>query len=265
MSPVTWGLHHRLLVLGAVVVVFVVGVAAVWLFVLRPSATPISLSTALREFQDQAHGRVNGGSGGLPAPGVYRYATTGSESINLPGDDRSFPSNTEMVVTGTRCETVAWDALIQHVERMLECPGPGGGVSATTWTETIDLGGLGQTSVTTCPKTMYLLPPHLVAGKRWSGTCREGSTRVRQVGQIVGEAGIRVGGAFVPAVHVRYLAWVHGSQSGTTTEDLWIAVPSGVIAKETEGVNVNQKVGPLGSVHYTEHMTASLRSLRPLV
>ncbi len=265
MSPVTWCLQHRLVVLSVMVVIVAVGGAAVWFFVLRTQATPVSLSSALSEFEGQSHGHVKVGAGGLPAPGVYQYATTGSEALSVPGGDRSFPSHTEMVVTGTHCATVSWDALVQHVERMLECPGPSGGVSATTWTTTVDFGALSQTSVTACSKTMYLLPPHFVVGERWSGSCKEGSTPVRQVGKIVGEARIKVGAREVPTVHVRYVAWVHGNQSGMTTEDLWIAVPSGVIAKETEVVTINQAVGPVGSVHYTEHMTASLRSLRPLV
>ncbi len=265
MSPVTWCLQHRFVALFVVVAVVVAGAAAVWFFVLRAQATPVSLSTALQEFENESHGNAKDGAGGLPAPGVYQYSTTGGETLDIPGGDRNFPPRTEMVVTGTHCVTVSWDALVQHIERMLECPGPSGGVSATTWTVTDDFGALGQTSVIACPKTMYLLPPHFVAGERWSGSCREGSTAVRQVGEIVGEEGIRVGSRIVPTVHVRYLDWVHGNQSGTTTEDLWIAVPSGVIAKETEGATINQSAGPVGSVRYTEHMTASLRSLKPLV
>ena len=45
--------------------------------------------------------------------------------------------------------------------------------------------------------------------------------------------------------------------------EYWVLMPEGMILRQRESVDMDQPAGPLGSVHYAEHLQMTLESLTP--
>jgi hypothetical protein len=265
MPALTWAIHHRLLALGMGVTLLVAAIAAgVWVFVLRSPATPVDLSQALRLYRQ---GQYPGGAGNdsqLPPAGVYRYRTSGGEQLSIGNINRTFPAATEMIVTDAKCSTMKWEPFEQHVEGLVECPLNDGSRSITSAPSYEEIAGTQTTDVIDCPAGTYLVPPDPTTGERWHTRCHSTGESVVFSGQVIGSSSVAVGGRRVPALHTRLTLTFSGSQSGTNPNDYWISVQSGLILRQRETVDVDQKAGPLGSVRYTEEMTITLSSLKPI-
>jgi hypothetical protein len=90
---------------GAVIVVAVA--AGAWLLATRENTTPASIEDALARYRAQAE------EAKTPVPpGVYVYATTGSESISARRQEARVPQRSTVTVTGGGCGmTLRWDVL----------------------------------------------------------------------------------------------------------------------------------------------------------
>jgi hypothetical protein len=261
MAPLAWVAHHRLLGIGLVLTTTVaVVVAGWWFFVLRSPATPFGVRQAVALYRQRQHG--TGGDPLLPAAGVYRYRTTGTEALSI-GVSRTFPSTTAMVVTVGVCADLVWEPFVQHVEGMTECPTADGGlrISGTSTVEAV--AGVRTTSVVRCPGDAYLVPPDLGPGGRWSAACRSPGEEVALSGRYVGVTSVPVGGRPVPVVHVRVDVTYAGAVSGDSPTDYWVTWPGGVVVRQQETAELSQRSGPLGSVRYTERASLELDSLVP--
>ncbi len=260
---VAWRARHRLWSAAAGVTVVVAGGAvAAYVLVFLPSSTPVGVGQALRLYAQAGGGTNRPREPGLPAPGVYSYRTTGHEGLDIPGQSRTFPALTTMIVTDGRCDTVTWEPITEHVERFTECPAPGGGVSFTSSSSTEMIAGITTSAVIRCPPTTYLLPA--TGGPRtWHATCRSRGLTIAARGQDLGAARVDVGGRLVRAEHIRLVFGFSGAESGTNPSDYWLAPSTGTLLKEVETVNLGQGAGPLGKVHYDEAMSTTLTSLRP--
>ena len=265
MPALTWAIHHRLLALGMGVTVLIAAVAAgIWFFVLRSPATQVDLSQALRLYRQGQHPGVGGSDSQLPPAGVYRYRTSGGEQLSVGSISRTFPVATDMIVTDARCTTMKWEPLEQHVEGLVECPLHDGSFSITSAPSYEEIAGTRTTSVMHCPPGTYLVPPDPAAGERWETTCHMTGQRVVVSGQIIGSSSVAVGRRTVPALHTRLTLTFSGSQSGTNPNDYWISMHDGLILRQRETVDLEQRDGPFGSVRYTEQMTIALDSLTPV-
>ena len=264
MPALTWAVHHRLLALGMGFTVLIIAIAAgVWFFLFRSPATQVDLSQALRLYRQGQHSWLAGRDAQLPAPGVYRYRTSGGEQLSVGNIDRTFPATTEMIVTDSKCSTVTWEPLEQHVEGLVECRLKDGALSIASAPSYEEIAGIQTTSVVDCPARTYLVPPDPTRGDRWHATCHSGDQRVVFSGQIIGSSSVEVAGRRVPALHTRLTLSYSGAQSGTNPNDYWISVQSGLILRQRETVDMEQRTGPLGSVHYTEQMSIALSSSMP--
>jgi hypothetical protein len=264
MPALTWVTHHRLWALGMGFTILIATIAAgVWFFVLRSPATQVDLSQALRLYRQGQHSGVAASGSQLPPPGVYRYRTSGGEKLSIGNISRTFPTATDMIVTDTRCSTMKWEPFEQHVEGLVECPLKDGALSITSAPSYEEIAGTQTTSVIYCPAGTYLVPPDPTTGERWHTTCHSTGQTVVFSGQVIGSSSVAVGGRRVPALHTRLTLTFSGSQSGTNPNDYWISVQNGLILRQRETVDVEQKAGPLGSVRYTEEMTIALSSLTP--
>jgi hypothetical protein len=264
MPALTWFSHHRLLALGMGVAVLVVAVAAgVWFFILRSPTTPIDLRQALRLYrQGQGTEAVDTGTG-LTPPGVYRYRTSGAEHLSAGDITRPFPTSTTMIVTDARCTTIRWEPFEQHVEGLVTCPAPDGGLSITSIPAYEEIAGTQTTTVVDCPAGTFLLPPNRVVGERWQTTCHDTGQTVHVAGQVEGTGLVDVGGTGVPAVHTRLTLSYSGSESGSNPNDYWLSASDGLILRQDETVEMSQPAGPLGSVRYDERMAVELTSIDP--
>jgi hypothetical protein len=260
----TWIANHRFWVLGMGVAVLVVAVAAgVWVIFLRSPGTQLDLRQALRLYRQEERAGDPPGNVHLPPPGVYRYQTSGNETLSIAGISRTFPNTSNAIVTDASCATVKWEPFVQHVEGQVECPAAHGALILVSLPSSEQIAGITTNMVITCPPGTYLVPPDATVGEDWSTTCH-GSGQVDALkGTVVGFSSVKVGGKSVPSVHTRLAMSISGSESGTSPTDYWVSSTNGMILRERESVNVFQSAGPLGSVHYTEQMAISLQSLTP--
>jgi hypothetical protein len=237
--------------------------AGLWYFVLRTPSTQVDLNQALRQYQDAQKGQ-KGSRAGQPPSGVYRYATSGSEHLSFAGISRTFPPMSNMIVTnGTHCTTMQWEPLEQHIEGLVTCPIAGGGSVVHTASSYENIAGSATTSVIHCPSGAYFIPPDPMIGYRWHATCHSTGVTVGYVGQIVGDTIVDVGTHKIPALHVRIDFNFSGSEDGANPNDYWVSLRNGLVVRQEETVDIAQKAGPLGSVHYTEVMAIDLKSPSP--
>jgi hypothetical protein len=264
MPALTWATHHRFLALGMGFAVILVAVAAgVWFFLLRSPGTQLDLRQALRLYKDQQP-KSGGANAQLPPPGVYRYRTSGGESLSIGGISRSFPPATDMIVTDSSCATMKWEPLEQHIEGMVACPTANRALSIASAPSYEEIAGIKTTTDIRCPSGTYLVPPHPTVGERWKTTCHSPGQNTVFAGSVIGFTSVKVGGQNVPALHTRLTLSFSGSQSGTNPNDYWVSLKDGIILRQRETVAVSQAAGPLGSVHYGEQMAIALTSLTPL-
>jgi len=258
-----WVQQHRLLsvlILAFVIVSSAGGTA--YALVFRTVSSPVGLREALRMYRrEQAEKVLQTLRNRLPSPGVYSYRTSGGESLNLPGMDRSFPPTTSMIVTGGNCATVSWVPLTQHTETTTECSGSDGGFAVPRLVTQESIAGTNTTSIVDCPATAYLLPPKATAGQRWAATCtmRSPAEKVALAGEALGASTMSIAGHSVAVEHTRFTLTFDGSQAGTNPTDFWIVPSSGLIVQEKEAVAATS-----GGVSYTENMLSTLTGLSPL-
>ena len=262
MPVLVWANHHRLLV-GAVglTVTLLALVAVGWVLWHQSSTTPVTVGQAKRSFRSQQ--RPGRRLPGLPAPGVYRYRTTGGERLSVGSVHREFPSMTDVVVVDGKCASLDWVPLEEHTEELTECRTPGGTTTPSS-TSTERITALSTSEPITCGPGAYLLPSDPVAGSTWSASCTSGNTRIALTGSVIGVATVNVSGKSLAAEHVRVELDFTGDEHGTNPCDYWIAPDDGMVLREVERVDLSESVGPLGTVHYTEQMSISLASTTPL-
>lgn len=260
-----WAVHHRLWAAGIGVVALIVVVAgALWFLVVRSPATPLNLRQALRLYRRDGGSSLAAAGPYLPPPGVYVYRTTGAEQLSPVGANRSFPGDTEVIVTDATCATVTWEPLVQHVEGLVECPGASGSLRIASARSYEQIAGTRATSIVRCPSSAYLIPPNPSTGLRWQAACHSGTQHIEESGTVVGLATVAVGRRVLPALHIRIAFDYSGAQQGTNPTDYWISPDSGLILRQLESVDVVQRSGPLGSVRYTERMAITLEAVSPV-
>jgi hypothetical protein len=236
-----------------------------WAVLFRTVTSPVSLGQAMRLYRRE-RSEVADTPVTVPvmAPGVFSYATTGSEGLNLMGMSRSFPARTDMVVTsgsGGTCSTVEWVPIEQHTESTSLCHSGHDSLAISELVSHEAIAGATTTTVITCPATTYVVPPVARTGVRWSSTCHEvnPSESVTAAGQVLGIAPMVVGGERLSTLHVRLSFGFAGADQGTSPVDFWISTGRGLIVREQETAHITQS-----GVHYTEQMDSRLTTLRSL-
>jgi hypothetical protein len=146
---------------------------------------------------------------------------------------------------------------------LVVCARANGALGITSALSYEQIAGTATTSVIDCPAGTYFVPPHAVVGQKWHTTCHSPGETVVFSGQVLGSSSIEVGGSQVPALHTSLSLTFSGSQSGTNPNSYWISRQNGLILRQQETVDVSQKAGPLGQVHYTEQMAIALDSVAP--
>jgi hypothetical protein len=257
-----WVQQHRLLSV-MVLALFMVSCAGgtAWALVFRTVSSPVGLRDALRMYRrEQTSKVVTTLLNRMPTPGVYTYRTSGSESLNLVGMSRSFPSSTSMIVADGRCATVSWVPITQHTEATTVCNAPNGALTVPKLVTDESIAGSTTTSTIECPASTYLVPPAPSPGQRWAATCALASPaeKVELAGRALGQSTMAVGGHTVSVMHTRLMLTFTGTEHGTNPTDFWIVPRSGLIVREQETVGVTQ-----GGVHYTENMETTLTRLDP--
>jgi hypothetical protein len=249
-------------VLALAIVILGTAGGASWALVFRTVSSPINLRAALRLYRrhDGDVSLTNATRSGLPDPGVYSYASSGSEGLSILGVHRAFPAQTTMIVTDGSCASVTWDPLEQHTEGTTVCSAPHGAYVIPQTVSHESIGGSTSTTTMNCAATLYLLPPDVQTGQRWHTTCQlEGpSEAVTVEGVALGPAALTVGGRHVTTQRVRLTVNLAGTATGTNPTEYWLDPANGLIVRELETVNVVQD-----GVRFTQSSDSRLTHLMP--
>ncbi len=228
MRPVT---RPRRFLVVALAVALAAGllVAVLWWRAGRDSP-PFSEPEALGAFRAQEGTAVPHGG---PSPGVYTYASSGSEGggVGPFSLSRRLPGTARLVVTTT---DGGWDAELyysrDHVEGATYVEGPDG-IRITTRRTKVEFAGVGQDDRRAQQPPPLFLPPRPKVGDAWTERYRTGDLNVVNSGRIVREQTVQVAGTPVRTLVVVTHSTTDGPHPGTRDEMMWWAPSLGIPAR----------------------------------
>jgi len=234
-----------------------VGLLGAWWFLLRDVSTPASVSDAVAAYRDEGPG----GASSIP-PGVYVYATTGSEQTDaLRGTTHEYPATSTITVTGAPCGVrLRWDVLEGRSTTWTACVGAGDWIERSR-DERHRFYGVTEKTTYTCRNTPFR-PAGDPPGTTFTVSCTTGEAREGGPGVVVGRETLDIGGTSVPAVHIRTTTSFSGGTTGSATYDFWLARPTGLPVRITM-VSQTTNGSIIGDVHYQERVSLQLTSLEP--
>jgi len=233
----------------------VAAAAGAWLLATRENTTPASIDDALARYRAQAEAADTP----IP-PGVYVYATTGSESISaLGGRKHAYPQRSTITVTGGGCGmTLRWDVL-EHRSNVYEICDDGRRLGA--WTETHRFVGQDDVTKWRCEAAAWL-PGSADPGASSRVSCTSSDSAQSGTTTVVGEEQLRVGTADVDVVHLRIDTLESGGARGPTVEQRWLERDTGLPVRVDYRVSTRNP-SPIGDVRFDERYTLRLVSLAP--
>lgn len=204
--------------------------------------------------------------GGRPMPdeGVYVYATSGGEEVDVLGGSRhDYPEETTIIVRHDGCGLVErWDAMEERWSERETCPSPDGLLLART-TSYHEFFRQGDERTLRCDPGTFARPDTEEPGTTWTGACRSENTTAEITGRIVGAEMLEVAGRPVRTLHVRVDVRVSGSQSGESHNDTWGDFETGLVVRERSTTDTRGREPVVGEVRYREAYELNLTSLQP--
>lgn len=197
----------------------------------------------------------------MPEPGVYLYATTGTDSIDvLGGVHHDYPETTTITVTATDCGALQrWDVVAERWEEWQRCVAGSGVVEPgrVNYDEFFDVGEKHTYVCEGDPR-----PLDAAAGTTWTRTCRKGDHQDSYTGTVIGVEPVSIGGSEVQALHVR-VEIDNGRASDHQSTDAWYQLGTDLLlVRSTSNHTTNDTT--YGLVHYDEKYELRLTSLEPL-
>jgi len=255
--------------LGAVVVVGAGTFVLLRLVLYRDTTTTVAPDDVLARYRATSTVAVASNAAAspltLPEPGIYRYATTGSEHVDaLGGTTHTYPAGTTITVTPSGCGVeIRWDVLQERWSSRQLCLGDGGMVSGA-YTDFHRFYGQDDRSDWTCAPPYVLLPASPTAGQSWSGACIGADHTQETIRMsVVGLEDVAVAGRTVPAVHVQRVEDDTAEDGAAhTTTDQWLDRRSGLLLREV-ATSTSTTSTFLGDVHHREQYELTITSLDP--
>lgn len=252
---------------GALVVV-AVGIWILFDLVYDDTTTPVDASAVIESFRESfAEAGVGPLDAALPAPGVYTYATSGSEAVDaLGGTTHDYPATSTVTVRPAGCGvSVRWDAIEERWEEYLLCDDDGALV-LTRYATFHRFFGQDDRRDYRCPEPVVVVPVDPRPGDTWATTCEEGSFDEVNTVTVVGFEQVDVGGDAVEAVRVEIDMTVdspNGDPEGGSVTELWFSLEDRTILRWTETTETvaGSFVGP---VTLTEDFELVLSDLDPV-
>ena len=228
---------------------------------MAPTAAPSTAATSAGSASSAPTSAATTSATASAPPGVlgtFSYATTGSEGTNIPGTHRNFPKTTKITNKLQGCGVAStWKPIPEHVQKQVLCPA-GDGIKVKSQQTTIMFFGVTSGENFKCSGPSYVYRKSVAAGDTWKFKCKSADATAVQTSTAVGFETIDVGGTAVKTLHVHVDTTLRGNDSGTSTQDYWIAVKKPVLVKEVGEVTATQQ-----SVHYSSTYSLALKSLSP--
>lgn len=201
----------------------------------------------------------------LPEPGVYRYATTGTESVDiLGGATHDYPPQTLLTVTLDGCGVrLRWDLLAERRDEWRLCVTADGVELQTTGSHYHEFYSNGRLEALVCSHKVLLVPTDDSLPPEQSVTCLLDGAPWNPTWTAVGHETLTVDGSSVETLHLRMVVNDGDAHFERTTMDWWLA-PTGLPVRMTTQKESNTDSGVIGDVYYTETYTADLASFDPL-
>lgn len=202
-----------------------------------------------------------------PAEGIYRYVTSGRESIDaLGGTTHEYPAETLLTVVDRGCGALLrWDVLVERFDEWSLCATPDGiELQATGMAFFHQFFGIANRDPAECDRAVLLVPADGLPREPEAMTCECADRPWPAVWTVVGVESLTVEGSPVVVTHVRMtLDWVDGKLFEHTVNDWWLDA-SGLPVRMVSKKESTNDSGVIGAVLYKEEYTADLVSLTPL-
>jgi hypothetical protein len=201
----------------------------------------------------------------LVAPGVYRYRTTGEESIDvLGGATHRYPDETTITVVPDGCGVLLrWDALVERHDEWRLCATPSGIERQPVGLQYHEFFGRGEREDLVCDRPVLLVPA------TWTSppppavqSCTLGEDPWLPTWQAVTRTERRVAGEAVDVVHVRMEIADDDEYWERTVVDWFLAADG--LPVEVTAVKESRSPSPIGAVEYRETYRLELLSRVPL-
>ena len=200
---------------------------------------------------------------GVPEPGVYTYATSGSESIDALGGRRhEYPDVSTITVTHRGCgASLRWRPLRERWDDTTLCPSPRG-MQLRRERNHHEFFNIADNRDFVCERDALFFPAPAEPGDTWTAACSTGEITVVRSGTIVGTRQVDVGGTPVTVLEFEVDDAISGASTGTTRRTVSVVPDTGLIVELHLTTDV-QNDSPIGDVHYQERYQLRLTSLDP--
>jgi hypothetical protein len=196
----------------------------------------------------------------LPAPGVYSYTTTGSDSVDaLGGASHSYPATTTLTVRPAGCGVAErWVAAEERWDETVACSS-GAGVLVSHFTGFHRFFGGDSTDDYTCSGGPR--PVDAPAGTTWTTICRATDETATYHGSVTGREELTVAGHPVATLHVSTTI-DDGDPSDHQVIDTWYQLDTDLVVRRIADIATSSS-SPVGLVHYRESYQIDLQALAP--
>jgi hypothetical protein len=195
---------------------------------------------------------------GLPAPGVYRYRTTGGEFVSLFDNHRAYSATTLRIVTRRGCGVREEQFfVVQHVEYYDRC-----GDRLVTYGTDIAYWWTHGTQDFACRGGSFDMADAR-PGDRVEWDCADEDTHAHQITDYVADEAVPVEGVPLPARHTRWTTLFSGATVGGAVVDDWFDPASGLLLREKRSIALRVGSEFVGRLSYTDASEYTLLSVTP--
>ncbi|HSJ74064.1 MAG TPA: hypothetical protein VK904_07080 [Miltoncostaeaceae bacterium] len=246
---------YILIGVAVLVVALVVGGVLIWRTL--DDTEPVTASDALTEYRESP--TPGEAAPGLPGPGVYEYAVTGSEQLSRgPVDiDRALPAVAPMLV---RHQDGGYDTDVRYSDGHTELSRyelrPQG--AFVTFARTVV-----KTPVSTTTRdrewtpNLLRLPIAPKVGETWGGPFTAGDLELQIENEVLRRETVDVGGRPVSAFVIESRQDITGEYTGSRTETFWYAPARGLVVRYAIDSTLD------GPTDFDIRAEQTLRSLSP--
>jgi hypothetical protein len=201
----------------------------------------------------------------LPAYGVYRVTTAGTESVDiLGGATHAYPAETTLTVTPDGCGTrLRWDLLKERYEEWLLCGSPEGVVLQPAFVFYHEFFGTGEKEDVRCDVPVLVVPADGEARPPVAMACAKRGETWRPVWEVLGTEQRPFEGEEIRVTHVRMTITDDDGYFEHAQLDWWLAdngLPIDMAASRTSKAPTDI----VGDVVYSEQFSVTLASSTPM-
>ena len=200
----------------------------------------------------------------LPEPGVYRYRTTGGESIDaIGGVNRDYPAETTITVTTRGCGVhLSWNPLEERRDEWDLCVSDRGVELQSGGVQFHEFFGQAQIDDISCDGVVSLIDTEPVPAPAVDRTCTLAADPWNPVWQVLDRGSRQVDGGDVAVTHVRMTVEDDDEYWEHTIADWYLAASGLPVAVSVD--TSSRSPSMVGAVVYHETYELQLESMSPL-